>query len=304
MAEQSGPLTLTEEQLAQVIDEKTFHRAQPYVREFTHRLRSGPTISGRVAGPHGVFSVSLTIEDLTLTPTCSCTSDPGFCRHAIALGLTYIEEPQSFYDLRTLATQLEQSSHGELVELILKMGTRHPQTLGMLGVENFADEPDDEAIDEDELYDDDEEDDFEDDDDEEDEEDEDFEDDEDEEDEEEVSGGVDVEAIYEQADLLLDEFQDYLKDRGVAREDRVTYDEMLQGFVDDYLAAYEVGKLTDMTRDEIDTYLREFLLERERVSKRKLTETKQAFGYFYTFLSERGHMPQAITEPIVQYCQR
>ena len=119
-----------------------------------------------------------------------------------------------------------------------------------------------------------------------------------------MSGGVDVEAIYEQADLLLDEFQDYLKDRGVAREDRVNYDEMLQVFVDDYLAAYEVGKLTDMTRDEIDTYLREFLLERERVSKRKLSETKQAFGHFYTFLSERGHMPQAITEPIIQYCQR
>jgi uncharacterized Zn finger protein len=304
MAEQSGPLTLTEEQLAQVIDEKTFHRAQPYVREFTHRLRSGPTISGRVAGPHGVFSVSLSVEDSTLTPTCSCTSDPGFCRHAIALGLTYIEEPQSFYDLRTLAMQLEQYSRSELVELILRIGTRHPQTLGMLGVGGFEDEEDDEVIDEDELYDDDEDEDFEDDEEDLDEEDEDFEDDEEDEDEEELSGGVDVEAIYEQADLLLDEFQDYLKDRGVVREDRVSYDEMLQSFVDDYLAAYEVGKLTDMTRDEIDTYMREFLLERERFSKRKLAETKQAFGYFYTFLSERGHMPQAVTAPIIQYCQR
>jgi len=303
MAEQSGPLPLTEEQLAQVIDEKTFHRAQPYVREFTHRLRSGPAISGRVAGPHGVFTVSLTIEDSTLTPVCSCTSDPGFCRHAIALGLTYIEEPQSFYDVRTLTTPLEQYSHGELVELILQMGTRYPQTLGMLGVEGFAEEEDEDVIDDDELYDDDE-DDFEDDEEDLDEEDEDFEDDDDEEEEEELSGGVDVESIYEQADLLLDEFQDYLKDRGVAREDRVNYDEMLQVFVDDYLATYEVGKLTDMTRDEIDTYLREFLLERERVSKRRLAETKQAFGYFYTFLSERGHMPQAITEPIIQYCQR
>jgi uncharacterized Zn finger protein len=302
MAEHSEPLTLTEEQLAQVIDEKTFHRAQPYVGEFTHRLRSGPTISGRVPGPHGVFAVSLTIEAAILTPSCCCTSDPGFCRHAIALGLTYIEEPQSFYDLRTLATRLEQFSQSELVNLILRMATRHPQTLGMLGVEGFDEEDDDEVVDEDELYDDDEEDDFEDDEDLDDE-DEDFEDD-DEEDEEELSRAVDVEAIYEQADLLLDGFQDYLRERGVAREERVNYDEMLQGFVDDYLAAYEVGKLTDMTRDEIDTYLQDFLLERERVSKRKLTETKQAFGSFYTFLSERGHMPQTIAEPIIQYCQR
>jgi uncharacterized Zn finger protein len=303
MTEQSGPLPLTEEQLAQVIDEKTFHRAQPYVREFTHRLRSGPSIAGRVAGPHGVFTVSLTIEDSTLTPACSCTSDPGFCRHAIALGLTYIEEPQSFYDVRTLMAQLEQCSHGELVELIIQMGTRYPETLGMLGVGGFDDEEDEEVIDDDELYDDD--DDLDEEDDEDlDEEDEDFDDEEDEEDEEELSGGIDVEAIYEQADVLLDEFQDYLKDHGVAREDRVNYDEMLQVFVDDYLAAYEVGKLTDMTRDEIDAYMREFLLERERISKRKLAEIKQAFGRFYTFLSERGHMPQAIAEPIIQYCQR
>jgi hypothetical protein len=306
MAEQSGPLVLTEAQLAQVIDEKTFHRAQPYVREFTHRLRSGPSITGRVAGPHGVFTVSLTIQDSTLTPACSCTSDPGFCRHAIALGLTYIEEPESFYDLRTLTPQLEQYSHGELVGLILQIGTRYPETLGMLGVEGFDDEEEEDVIDDDELFDDDEddEDNFEDDEDDLDEEDEDFEDDEDEDDEEELSGRIDVEAIYEQADVLLDGFQDFLKDRGVAREDRVNYDEMLQVFVDDYLAAYEVGKLTDMNRDEIDTYLREFLLERERVSKRKLAETKQAFGHFYTFLSERGHMPQAIAEPIIQYCQR
>lgn len=303
MVEQSGPLPLTEDQLAQVVDEKTFHRAQPYVREFTHRLRSGHAIAGRLAGPHDIYTVSLAIEGSSLIPACSCTTDAGFCRHVIALGLTYIEEPQSFYDLRTLMAQLEQYSHGELVDLIVKMATRYPQTLGMLGVEGFADEEDEDGIDDDELYDD-EEDDFEDEEEDLDDEDEDFEDEEDEEDEEELSGGMDVEAIYEQADLLLDGFQDYLKDRGVARDVRAAYDEMLQVFVDDYLAAYEVGKLTDMNRDEIDTYLCEYLLDRERISKRKLAETKQAFAYFYTFLSERGHMPQEVAEPIIQYCQR
>jgi len=79
MAEQSGPLLLTEAQLAQVVEEKTFHRAQPYVREFTHRLRSGPAIVGRIAGPHGSYTVSLGIDGSALTPDCSCTSDAGFC---------------------------------------------------------------------------------------------------------------------------------------------------------------------------------------------------------------------------------
>ena len=299
MVEQRGPLSLTEEQLAQVVEEKTFHRAQPFVREFTHRLRSGPAIVGRIAGPHGSYTVSLGIDGSALTPDCSCTSDAGFCKHVIALGLTYIEEPQSFYDLRTLTAQLEQVSHSDLIEIIVRLGTRYPQILGMLGVEGFEDEEDEDVIDDDELYDD-EDDDFEDEDEELDEEDDEFEDDED---EEELSGGMDIEAIYEQADLLLEEFQDYLKKLGVARQDRVSYDEMLQVFVDDYLAEYEVGKLTDMNRDEIDTYCREYLLQRERISKRKLVEIKQVFAQFYTFLAERGHMPQGIAEPIVQYCQ-
>jgi hypothetical protein len=129
--------------------------------------------------------------------------------------------------------QLQQHPHGELVDLIMQMCIRYPQTLGILGVEGFDDEEDEDEIDDDELYDDDE-DDLEDEEEDLDEEDDDFED---EEDEEELSGGMDVEAIYEQADVLLDEFQDYLRDRGVAREDRVNYDEILQVFVDDYLAA-------------------------------------------------------------------
>jgi uncharacterized Zn finger protein len=303
MAEQSGPLLLTERQLAQATDEKTFHRAQPYVREFTHRLRTGHSIAGRVAGPHGVYTASLGIDGSTLIPCCSCTSDAGFCKHVIALGLTYIEEAQSFYDLRTLTAQLEQYSHAELVNLIIQMASRYSQTLAMLGVEGFEDEEDEDVIDDDdELYDD-EDDDFEDEEEDldDEEEEEDFDD---EEDEEELAGGRDVEAIYEEADVLLDEFQDYLKVRGVAREDRSRYDEMLQVFVDDYLAAYEVGKLTDMNRDEIDTYLREYLLERERISKRKFADAKRALAYFYTFLRERGRMPAEIAEPIIQYCQR
>jgi uncharacterized Zn finger protein len=300
MVEQRGPLSLTEEQLAQVVEEKTFHRAQPFVREFTHRLRSGPAIVGRIAGPHGSYTVSLGIDGSALTPECSCTSDAGFCKHVIALGLTYIEEPQSFYDLHTLTAQLEQASHADLIEVIVRLGTRYPQTLGMLGVEGFSEEEDEDVIDDDDLYDD-EEDDFEDDDDDElDEEDDEFED---EEDEEELAGGMDVESIYEQADLLLEEFQDYLKKLDVARQDRVSCDEMLQIFVDEYLAAYEVGKLTDMNRDEIDTYCREYLLQRERISKRKLAEIKHILAQFYTFLAERGHMPQGIAESIVQYCQ-
>src|SRR5919198_799285 len=270
MTEQNGPFHLTEMQLAQAVDEKTFQRAQPYVREFTHRLRSGQTIGGRVAGPHGIYTVSLTVDGSTMTAACTCKAEEAYCKHVIALGLTYIEEPQSFYDLCTLIAQLEGYRSSDLIQLIIRMATRYPQLLGMLGVEGFAEEGEDE---EDEYED---------------------------EEEEEVAGGGDVEAIYEEADILLDEFQDYLKGRGIAREDRARYDETLQVFVDDYLAAYEVGKLTDMNRDEIDTYLQDYLMERERIPKRKLADTKETFAIFYTFLCEHGHIAAAVAGPIIQ----
>jgi uncharacterized Zn finger protein len=294
MVEQSGPLNLSESQLAQAVEEKTFHRAQPYVREFTHRLRSGPTIGGRVAGPHNIYTAALTIAGEELKPSCSCTIDDTFCKHVVALGLTYLEEPQTFYDLQTLTAALEQSPPQQLISLIVQMATRYPQVLGVLGVEGFAEEEEDED-DDDELYDDD---DFEDDE-ELDDEDEEFEDEE----EEELAGRLDVEAIYEEADILLDEFQEDLKRQGIAREDRARYDEVLQVFVDDYLAAYEVGKLTDMNRDEIDSYIRDYLIERERLPRRRLADTKQAFAFFYTFLCERGHMSPEQAEPIIHYCQ-
>jgi uncharacterized Zn finger protein len=298
MVDQSGPFDLSEPQLAQAVEEKTFHRAQPYVREFTHRLRSGHTIGGRVVGPYSVYSVSLQIEGGSLRPSCSCTTEATFCKHVVALGLTYLEEPHTFYDLQTLTAELEQFPPHKLISLIVQIATRHPQILSMLGVEGFPqeeDEDDEEEEDDDEPYDDD---DFEDDD-ELDDEDEEFEDE-----EEELAGGLDVEAIYEEADSLLDEFQEDLKSRGIAREDRARYDEVLQVFVDDYLAAYAVGKLTDMNRDEIDTYLRDFLVERERMPKRRLADTKQAFAFFYTFLCDRGHISSEKAAPIIHYCQR
>ena len=293
MAEQSRLLNVSETQLAHAVDTKIFHRAQPYVGEFTQRLCCGNTIAGRVAGDYGVYAVSLSSDGVQLTPSCTCPADIEFCKHAVALGLTYVEEPESFYDLRSLATQLEQRSPAELSALIVQIATRYPQVLGILGVDSFADEDDDEEEDEE---DDDEEDEP---DDEEDEEDELEEDEED----EDLTEGVDVGAIYEEADILLDEFQEYLRGRGVKQAQGTLYDDLLQVFVDDYLAAYEVGKLTEMTRDKIDAYVRDYLQERERTSKRKLADIKRALATFYTFLRERGRMAPEVADAIIQYCQ-
>ncbi len=59
-----------------------------------------------------------------------------------------------------------------------------------------------------------------------------------------------------------------------------------------------------MDRDEIDAYVRDYLQDRERTSKRRIADTKQALCSFYTFLRDRGHISPELADPIIQYCQR
>ena len=76
MVEQSGPLGLTEEQLAQVSMRKPSTARNPMCA--SSRIGSALALHCRsVAGPHGLYPVSLGIDGLTSTPSCSCASDAG-----------------------------------------------------------------------------------------------------------------------------------------------------------------------------------------------------------------------------------
>ena len=58
---------------------------------------------------------------------CSCpVGGAGRCKHAAALLLTWLHEPEAFHELEALETNLAQRSKGELVALISKMIGRYP----------------------------------------------------------------------------------------------------------------------------------------------------------------------------------
>jgi len=90
-------LKLTEEQLKNISSGITLQRAENYVGKFYECEIEGNRLRGKIKGNHGVYNVELIIDSDPLNFTCDCSSSKEmFCKHAAALGLTYIYTPWVF----------------------------------------------------------------------------------------------------------------------------------------------------------------------------------------------------------------
>ena len=89
-------IAFSELQLRSRVDAKTYQRAQEYVGHFTHRTIDENEISGKVKGNYGTYITFHRVSEW-LEGRCSCqAADEMFCKHSVALGLTYLEAPESF----------------------------------------------------------------------------------------------------------------------------------------------------------------------------------------------------------------
>ncbi|BAI80684.1 conserved hypothetical protein [Deferribacter desulfuricans SSM1] len=90
-------LKLTEDQLRNICSPINLQRAENYVGKFFDCKIQDNTIYGKIKGNHGIYNVSLKIDSDPLEYSCECkTSKEMFCKHAAALGLTYIYTPWVF----------------------------------------------------------------------------------------------------------------------------------------------------------------------------------------------------------------
>jgi len=90
-------LRLTEEQLKNISSSITLQRAENYVGKFYDCEIEGSKLKGKIKGNHGVYNVELFIDSDPLDFKCDCNaSKEMFCKHAAALGLTYIYTPWVF----------------------------------------------------------------------------------------------------------------------------------------------------------------------------------------------------------------
>ena len=77
-------------------------KARGYVGQFVKRKRTGMKISGRVEGNHGTYTVTIKVMTDSIGTACSCYvgKNEGFCHHCVALGFTFLNDPETFEEVQ------------------------------------------------------------------------------------------------------------------------------------------------------------------------------------------------------------
>ena len=122
---------LTESKIQQWIGHASFDRGKPYYRQgrIINPRRQEDTLKALCSGsqpePYRV-EIRLSSQGI-VSGHCSCpVGGAGRCKHAAALLLMWLHEPESFHELESLAVRLARHSKEALVALILKMIGRYP----------------------------------------------------------------------------------------------------------------------------------------------------------------------------------
>jgi uncharacterized Zn finger protein len=122
---------ITEADIRQWVDEQSFGRGLRYFRDaHIHSTRiAGTMLKGRCDGSQDEpYQVQVTLGPAGIAAGyCSCpVGYAGQCKHAAALLLAWIEDPNTFMVVEDLATSLDRRSKADLIALIAKMVARHP----------------------------------------------------------------------------------------------------------------------------------------------------------------------------------
>ena len=130
-------LPLTLEQIQGLCSERVYHQARAYVdssHTITDRMRVQSRLAAKFHGTRGIYSTSLDLTTGELEHACDCPVGHGgqICKHVVALGLTWVREPESFHDLDVTLARLADASKAELLTLIRKIAGRMPDIVTLL----------------------------------------------------------------------------------------------------------------------------------------------------------------------------
>jgi uncharacterized Zn finger protein len=128
---------LTESDIRHWTDERSFGRGQRYFHSgyVLNPRRQAATLKARCQGSRPQpYHVEITLgPDGIASGTCSCpVGAGGHCKHAVALLLTWIHQPDAFLAVEDVETDLERRSKVELVALIRRMLDRYPDLEALL----------------------------------------------------------------------------------------------------------------------------------------------------------------------------
>ena len=120
---------ITEEDVRDLVGEGSFQRGERYFRggRIFDTRQAGMTLKAKCEGSRSTpYRVEVTFNNQGIAETdCSCPVG-GYCKHVVALLLTWLEQPEEFLEQRDIDSILEQCDKAELITLIKQMLRREP----------------------------------------------------------------------------------------------------------------------------------------------------------------------------------
>lgn len=129
-------LALAPEQLERACTERIYRMAWRYAKSahVTERLRMGSSLTAKFHGTRGIYTARLDVEDRQFQFQCTCPLSGSHepCKHVIALGLAWLNEPDTFHDLDLTLSRLAAAKKSELITLIRLVAQRLPDVIPLL----------------------------------------------------------------------------------------------------------------------------------------------------------------------------
>ena len=136
--------SMTEQDVRTIVGYTNFQRGQRYVRygRVFDTRRAGMILSGKYEGLRGVpYRVRVVFDDVGgMSAACSCPIG-GYCKHVVALLLTWLARPETFLEQQDVESVLEQQDKAELIALIIRMLDRDPELEVLVGMERELSNP-------------------------------------------------------------------------------------------------------------------------------------------------------------------
>ena len=133
-----GP-PLTERDIRHWVGEASYGRGVGYYHagHILHPRRQGNALKARCIGSEEQpYRVQVDLGETSIASgSCTCyVGAGGHCKHAAALLLTWLHEPERFLEQEPLEASLEARSKAELVALIKRMLNRYPDLESLLDI--------------------------------------------------------------------------------------------------------------------------------------------------------------------------
>lgn len=136
---------VTDSSLRSAAGSRSYSRGEVYFRNGAvhHLYCDGEQLTGDVHGMH-VYRARITNDDGSLDGECSCPlgRDGFFCKHLVALGLSYLDRrknapPETNNSVFSWKDFLKKCDKDELVKIILEMSTNNPAVIERYRIENL-----------------------------------------------------------------------------------------------------------------------------------------------------------------------